>query len=356
MNKFSLQFTLGKPVSLLALLIGMACAPAYADVAAEVAKLMRAGQFSEALARTDAHLAKNPRDPQIRFMKGVILTEQNKTSEAVNIFTRLTQDYPNLPEPYNNLAVLHAAAGQYEKARAALDAAIRTNPSYATAYENLGDVHAKLASQAYDKALQLDSANSGAKSKLTLVRSMVGTDTVIANAAPASASAAPKVATPAPKPEPKPAVESKPAPAPVKQPEKAAEKLPQVANAKVEPSKPAPKPEVDTARADVMKAVDAWAKAWAAQDLKGYFGAYRSDYAPAGQTRKAWEDERRSRIIGRNITVRLENPEVTVKGDSATVRFRQIYSAGSVNFNSRKTLVMDKQGNRWLIRQERTGS
>src|SRR2546425_9737176 len=78
-----------------------------------------------------------------------------------SIFTKLTQDYPELPEPYNNLAVIYASQGQYEKARAALEQSIRTHPSYATAYENLGDVYAKLASQAYDKALQLDSSNSG---------------------------------------------------------------------------------------------------------------------------------------------------------------------------------------------------
>src|SRR3972149_4567020 len=82
--------------------------------------------------------------------------------------------FPALPEPYNNLAVIYAAQGQYEKARAALEQSIRTHPSYATAYENLGDVYAKLASQAYDKALQLDSANTGAQNQLALVRELVG--------------------------------------------------------------------------------------------------------------------------------------------------------------------------------------
>src|SRR6185369_9445937 len=114
------------------------------------------------------------RDPQGRFLKGLILAEQNKASEAIDVFTALTKDYPELPEPYNNLAVLYAAQGQYEKARAALEQSIRTHPSYATAYENLGDVYTKLASQAYDKALQLDSSNSAAKSKLSLVRDLIG--------------------------------------------------------------------------------------------------------------------------------------------------------------------------------------
>jgi tetratricopeptide (TPR) repeat protein len=115
-------------------------------------------------------LAAKPRDAQTRFLKGVILTEQGNTREAIDIFTRLTQDYPDLPEPYNNLAVIYASQGQYDKARAALEQSIRTHPSYATAYENLGDVYARLASQAYDKALQLDKTNSGAQTKLSRAR------------------------------------------------------------------------------------------------------------------------------------------------------------------------------------------
>src|SRR4029450_2511152 len=119
-------------------------------------------------------LAQKPKDPQARFLKGLILTEQGNSKEAVEIFTKLTQDYPELPEPYNNLAVIYASQGQYDKARAALEQSIRTHPSYATAYENLGDVYAKLASQAYGKALQLDASNTGAQNKLSLVRELAG--------------------------------------------------------------------------------------------------------------------------------------------------------------------------------------
>jgi Flp pilus assembly protein TadD len=119
----------------------------------------------------------------MRFLKGLILTEQNKSAEAISVFTKLTEDFPRSPEPYNNLAVLFAATNQYEKSRAALEMAISTNPTYATAHENLGDVYAKLASQAYDKALQLDTSNTAAKSKLILVRTLVNnTATVTAGA------------------------------------------------------------------------------------------------------------------------------------------------------------------------------
>src|SRR5918999_5027083 len=158
--------------------------PVCADDVQEAAKLLKAGQHKQALDRVNKVLASKPRDAQARFLKGLIYTEQGKSKDAIEIFTKLTQDYPELPEPYNNLAVIYASQGQYEKARAALEQSIRTHPSYATAYENLGDVYAKLASQAYDKALQIDSSNAAAKQKLSLVRELTGrpSATVVASA------------------------------------------------------------------------------------------------------------------------------------------------------------------------------
>ncbi|KQV83502.1 hypothetical protein ASD15_31070 [Massilia sp. Root351] len=171
------------------LLAALLVTPVFADELAEVSKLMRAGKAGEALARTDAYLARNPADPQMRFMKGVLLTEQNKSEAAIAIFTKLTEDYKDLPEPYNNLAVLYAASGQYDKARVTLEKAIRTNPSYMTAYENLGDVYGRLASQAYDKALALGTTTPPATSKLTLLRtfsSSTGSKAAPAPVAPAA--------------------------------------------------------------------------------------------------------------------------------------------------------------------------
>ena len=64
---------------------------------------------------------------------------------------------------------------QYDKARTALEMAIRTHPSYSIAHENLGDVYAKLASQAYDKALQLDSSNTATQTKLSMIKELIST-------------------------------------------------------------------------------------------------------------------------------------------------------------------------------------
>ncbi len=143
----------------------------------EASKLFRSGQQAPALERVDNFLKGNPKDARARFLKGLILTEQNKAAEAIKLFTGLTEDYPELPEPYNNLAVLHASQGQYDRARTVLEMAIRTHPSYATAHENLGDIYAKMASQAYDKALQLDKSNTAAQMKLKLVNELLSGST-----------------------------------------------------------------------------------------------------------------------------------------------------------------------------------
>src|SRR6185369_8048383 len=107
---------------------------AFADDYGDVTRLMRSGKLAEGLAKADQYLASRPRDPQMRFLKGVLQSEAGRKSEAIETFTALTQEYPELPEPYNNLAVLYAGQGEFDKARVALESAIRTNPTYATAY------------------------------------------------------------------------------------------------------------------------------------------------------------------------------------------------------------------------------
>ncbi|NMM86987.1 hypothetical protein B2J88_21900 [Rhodococcus sp. SRB_17] len=175
---------------LLALGALLASPLAHADDYSDVNQLMRQGKHAQALARADQYLAAKPRDPQMRFLKGVIQSDSGKSADATATFVQLTEDYPELPEPYNNLGVLYAGQGLYDKARAALEMAIRTNPSYATAQENLGDVYARLASQAYSKALQLDASNTSVPPKLVLIRQLFTPGTP--GARPAPAKTAPK--------------------------------------------------------------------------------------------------------------------------------------------------------------------
>ena len=167
-----------KPISLLIAGVLLAfAAVARADEVAEVDRLFHSGQRQEAMARAERYLAGQPRDAQMRFLRGVMLAESQRTDDAVAAFRSLTEDFPELPEPYNNLAVLYAAQGQYEKARQQLEMSIRTHPSYATAYENLGDVYIQLAREAYARAQRNTPGGAPAAAqlgrKLSLVRELL---------------------------------------------------------------------------------------------------------------------------------------------------------------------------------------
>ncbi|MGQ0749588.1 MAG: tetratricopeptide repeat protein [Betaproteobacteria bacterium] len=143
------------------------------DMLKQVEFLIEKGDHARAMENLEEYLKSNPRDTRGRFLKGVILSEQKKTNEAIKVYTDLTHDNPDLPEPYNNLAVLHASLGQYEPARLALEMAIRVKPDYAVAHENLGDIYARMAAQAYEKAAKLDRGNRTAPLKLKQVTEML---------------------------------------------------------------------------------------------------------------------------------------------------------------------------------------
>ena len=303
---------------------------AFADELKDISQMAESGQQASALERINTYLVANPKDAQAMFMKGIILAESNKRDEAIKAFTELTEKYPNLPEPYNNLAVLYADAGQYDKAKNALETAIKTHPSYATAHENLGDIYARMASEAYDKALQLDSGNSRAQSKLAMIKDLFGNKTSVAAKTDTSKTA--KTTT---------------------MPIRAADK-------KVEPVKAAmaEKPAMDASADDeknIVEAVGNWAKAWSAKDLDKYFNSYADSFKPAkGESHKAWEQTRRDRI-GKpaSISVDIANPKVTLDGaDTAKVSFKQSYRADGKPIRTDKTLVMKKVGGVWLIDQE----
>lgn len=322
---------------LAALAAGLTFGLAHADEYSDVNQLLRSGKLVEASAKADQYLAGKPRDPQMRFLKGVIQSESGKPTEAINTFTKLTEDFPELPEPYNNLAVLYAGQSQFDKARTALEMAIRTNPSYATAHENLGDVYAKLASQAYSKALQLDGSNTAVQPKLALIRDLFAAPAPKGGKTPAPVAAAPAADVP---------------PAATQAPRT-------VAAAPLPGATDTPATGGDAAaNADVESAVRAWAAAWAAKDMNAYLAAYSPSFAtPAGQSRKAWEADRRARIVGKaRISVKVDNLVVTTNGNNATAKFRQEYKADALELTNGKTLTLVKTGDRWLIVREVSGS
>lgn len=335
-------------VRLLALAISLTLGTAHADDYSDVAQLLREGKLAEAQTRVDRHLAAKPRDPQMRLFKGVIQRETGRPAEALTTFTRLSEDHPELPEPYNNLAVIHAAQGQYDKARVALEKALRTNPSYATAHENLADVYARLASQAYSKALQLDGSPQPGPARLALIRELSPAPASQARPVLAAAPSTPAIKPVAPAPT-KPAVVAA-APAPAK---------PAAATAAV-PAPPATPPQPPIAadsNRDVELAVRAWARAWTDKNMTQYLAAYDKSFeTPGQQSRSAWEQDRRLRITGKSrISVNLLELQITVKGNRAVAKFRQDYKADALAVLSRKTLELVRAGDRWLIVKESSG-
>lgn len=340
----------------------------------EIVKLVKQGQYPQALERADKFLASNPRDAQVRFQKGLILVELGRTSDAIRVFTQLSEDYPELPEPYNNLAVLYASQNQLDKSRQALEMAIQTHPSYAVAHENLGDIYAKMASQAYDKALQLDRNNAAAKTKLSLIRELFTQTGVTtpkssapASAAPAAAIAvAPKAPAPIPLAPPvKPAAVVAAAPA-----ASAGKALPQAKPATVAETRPEtkaePKPEVKAKAADepdaendeVLRAVNGWAQAWSDQKVPAYLGYYGKAFQPPkGESRSGWESARKDRISRpKQIDVDVDSPRIKFNEDGrAVVTFTQHYRSDSLKSSTGKTLVLAKNNGKWLIVEERVG-
>jgi tetratricopeptide (TPR) repeat protein len=293
---------------LLGALPGVVHASAFDDAQA----LIQQGKLEAALKKLDTHLRRNRQDAQARFTRGVVLAELGRVEEGVSAFATLVRDYPEMPEPYNNLAVLYARQGRFEDARAALEAAAVLQPDAPATQENLGDVYAAQARAAYARALALDPDNAALQRKWQRLSG---------EAAPAAVPPPPPVAD-------EPAVAPAPAPAP---------------------------PPAPAERDALIAAVQNWAEAWSAQDLARYIGAYAPDYAPPDQSRAEWVAQREERILGaQDLLVSVADPQVDVQGDSARVRFVQRYVSRQFSDEVVKWLDFRRQDGVWYIVGETT--
>ncbi len=140
----------------------------------KIARALRKGDKAIALKMADAFLADHPRDAQVRFLRAVALQDLGRVGEAQAAFESLTQDFPELAEPYNNLAVISANQGKLAMAEHYLQLAVTAQPNYVTARENLGDLYVTLATSEYEQASRLDGANASVKRKLALARELSG--------------------------------------------------------------------------------------------------------------------------------------------------------------------------------------
>ncbi len=306
-----------KRIALLVALI-LASTAAHSDLVEDARRQLDRGQHAEALDNLEQHLSIEPADADARFLRGITLVMLERNDEAIQAFADLTRDFPQLPEPYNNLAVLYARMGQYEKARDALEAALATHPSYATAHENLGDIYTALAGAAYNRALVLDKNNQALRVKLNMVSQLSG----------------------------------KPGASPVASDQTVDMPAPVVSTTAPGAQPSASDPTVVT---ELTGAAYAWADAWSQQNVAAYINAYGPGFRPPrGISRQAWEAQRRNRILApASISVKVLNPVVALQGPTrARVSFIQIYESDSYADQVRKVLEFELVGGRWLIVSE----
>ena len=326
-----------------AIVVTAALATPHASAAATddytaIKQALATGQPQEAMRLVKAARGQQPKDVQLLFFEGVINAQLGETRAAIGIFERMAKDYPELPEPHNNLGVLYAARGNLEEAKEAFERAIFTNPAYATAHQNVADVYAAIARKNYGQALQVDGEAKATPPKVTLLGS------ISSGTASGGRAAAPLIVLQTP--EAAPAAKA-PTPAPAK---------PTAAAPDVKPeATPAAAPRVDTdAIVAVESALAKWAKAWSARDVKTYLASYATTFKPSnGKSRSAWEAERESRIAPRKrIAVTLSNVRVTLDDKGAVARFNQRYESDTFNGSSQKQIRLVNEGGRWLISDE----
>ena len=172
--------------------IAHAAPPATADATPGADAAIAQHDWAAALSQLDDRIKTNPRDVQAKFKRATILARLNRDDDAIEAFTELTQLYPELPEPYNNLAALYAKHGRYDEARVALETAVKANPSYSLAWENLGDLYLRLADASYRRAQTLGHTSGATSQRLADIAKIISPPPASkkANAAAAASEAA----------------------------------------------------------------------------------------------------------------------------------------------------------------------
>lgn len=323
----------------------------------EAQKLLDSGRAQAALEKASSHVTANPTDPEGRFLQGLALAEMGRAEEAIKIFEAITLDYPDLPEPYNNLAVLRAQRGEYDKARGALEEAIRTHPSYGTAHENLGDIYTILATVAYNKALSLNGENNAVKVKLDMLRNLTSVSST-AGSPVAPTAELPKVSAPvAQKPTalPTPPVIAGAKPAPKDIPSL---KVPKDITSNVLAAPSGSDDPRAREKQQVVDALSSWAEAWSRKDVPAYLNSYGASFQPPkNMDRASWESQRTQRIGGKagDIWVSVTKPQVRfLAKDLAMVTFVQGYKSANYSDQVTKNMLLENEKGGWRIVREQS--
>lgn len=365
----------------------------------DIYRLADEKKLDQAMRKLESFLKEHPKDAQARFLQGLIYTGKSRNDDAIRVFQELGSEFPDLPEPFNNLAVLYAERGEYEKSRQALVNAIRILPDYATAHENLGDIYAKLASQSYAQALRISGSNSFIFSKLELLKKLFvlpntppgvgGSKTARASAEqdaydePSSSEDEPSsseevYAKPAeeihvadstahepelsePSSIPESVSESVPESVPeesVSKPSSVAISEPPTVDASELPSVRKAGLSKDIVREDVERTVHAWAQAWSARKASDYLSFYSENFKFPSKfsDRAAWKEQRR-RILKKTSNIRVTLTGLKVEelgGGRVRVTFTQDYWSPRYKDQVKKTLEMKEERGSWKIMREYT--
>ncbi len=279
----------------------------------EIKLLLKNGKYNHAEILINNSNEDNLNDPELLFYKGINETNLGKKNQAIDTFRDLTERFPELPEPFNNLAVLYAEKAQYRLAKEILEQAIKTNPSYLTAHINLGDIYTKMASEAYNKALEIDKSNNIAITKLSMITQLFNYQPNTKNTVIDS-------------------IKRKPA---VKVAKLSKKRLSQ----------------------NILNSIENWKTAWENKDMKSYLNSYASNFNyPNKMTKSDWEKYRTNRIISKKIiNLSLSNIQLKFGKEKITAVFIQNYKSGNLNQTSNKTLVFIEENGDWLILEETSG-
>ena len=337
--------------------------------------LLADGQPQQALVALEAAASE---DAEARFLRGVILAELDRAGEAEEVFRELIRGYPDYPEPYNNLAVLLADSGRFDEAVETLKSALRTHPSYRTAWDNLTTIYRRLASEAYSRALNVESPQVTSV-ELALLGTMTGApvpgmepvESIQAVAvAPigdvgevdveevgGQVAAEPVAAEPAEELVPaSPMVESEVDETLLTEEAEVGEMEEPESDEMAAAETVAPAEEVEEAPspAELTAVVEAWAAAWSEQRVDDYLSFYSSSFTPSnGMALADWQASRRSRLEAPEyIVVSVALLDFGLDGESSTVTFNQSYESNTFSDFVTKTLVLIREGGSLKIVKE----
>ncbi|WP_415887225.1 tetratricopeptide repeat protein [Neptuniibacter sp. QD37_6] len=367
--------------------------PANSSLAIEQSlELSQQGNHQEALAKIEAFLAQQPNLPSALLAQGIILNNQGNKTAAKSIFKTLTKSHPDRPEAFNNLAVIYSEEGNFPQAIETLQQAFQTHPSYAQVHVNLKELYATMASQAYNKALDLSAAEQGPSLTMINQVSTIQSSSVVPVAAAATkqpvkvaeekaekittltlktiapkgeaSTTNPDVATssshPEPKTQPPAKIEEKAVVVAVSKPTAAVVPATEVANIKEQTNAAPELPKLETQalpESEVLAHINNWVEAWRNKNHTGYVSSYTALYRPNSKlNHQQWVKQRAQRLIKpKFIRVELDQINIKILGENlAEAHFTQHYQSDNYKDTVTKRLMLVKVDNQWKISLEKS--